>query len=149
MRNINFTYVRWPVVLFFHSWFHLYGYCLSHISTPVFLFLLSSRFPLPLTVFPPEVSDLKTWPQPFPPMLYRICPSAQENCGKPMPIQSAISQSVPSLQFLKKWPPAQRFDMQAADRRSPIQVLTPTTHRTLSLVTSCILFLNFKNFSVS
>ena len=28
------------------------------------------------------------------------------------------------LQPLKKWPPAQRFDIQAADRRSPIQVLT-------------------------
>ena len=35
-----------------------------------------------------------------------------------------LTEFVPSLQSLKKWPPAQRFDMQAADRRSPIQVLT-------------------------
>ena len=35
-----------------------------------------------------------------------------------------LTESVPSLTVSEKWPPAQRFDMQAADRRSPIQVLT-------------------------
>ena len=35
-----------------------------------------------------------------------------------------LTESVPSLIDSKKWPPAQRFDVQAADRRSPIQVLT-------------------------
>ena len=60
---------------------------------------------------------LRMWPQPFSPMLYRIGTKAQDNCGKSMPIQSAIS--------LQKWLPARRFDMQAADRRSPIQVLNP------------------------
>ena len=35
-----------------------------------------------------------------------------------------FTESVPSLQPLKKWPPAQCFDMQAADWRSSIQVLT-------------------------
>ena len=59
-----------------------------------------------------------------------------------------LTESVPSLTVSEKWPPAQRFDVQAADRRSPIQVLTqrkaaltwviawhrtPTTHRTLSV----------------
>ena len=55
-----------------------------------------------------------------------------------------FTEFVPRLQSLKKWPPAQRFDMQAADQRSPIQALTcltwttawsqtPTTHRTLSV----------------
>ena len=34
------------------------------------------------------------------------------------------TESVPSLTVSEKWPPAQRFDVQAADRRSPIQVLT-------------------------
>ena len=37
---------------------------------------------------------------------------------------SHLTESVLSLQSLKKWPLAQRFDMQAADRRWPIQVLT-------------------------
>ena len=35
-----------------------------------------------------------------------------------------LTESVPSLTVSEKLPPAQRFDVQAADRRSPIQVLT-------------------------
>ena len=35
-----------------------------------------------------------------------------------------LTESVPSLTVSEKWPPAQRFDVQAADRRSPIRVLT-------------------------
>ena len=35
-----------------------------------------------------------------------------------------LTESVPSLTVSEKWPPAQCFDVQAADRRSPIQVLT-------------------------
>ena len=35
-----------------------------------------------------------------------------------------LTESVPSLTVSEKWPPAQRFDVQAADRWSPIQVLT-------------------------
>ena len=31
-----------------------------------------------------------------------------------------LTESVPSLTVSEKWPPAQRFDAQAADRRSPI-----------------------------
>ena len=35
-----------------------------------------------------------------------------------------LTEPVPSLTVSEKWPPAQRFDAQAVDRRSPIQVLT-------------------------
>ena len=37
-----------------------------------------------------------------------------------------LTESVPSLTVSEKWPPAQRFDVQAADRRSPIQVPNET-----------------------
>ena len=35
-----------------------------------------------------------------------------------------LTEFVPSITVSEKWPPAQRFDVQAADWRSPIQVLT-------------------------
>ena len=35
-----------------------------------------------------------------------------------------LTESVPSLTVSEKWPPTQRFDVQAVDRRLPIQVLT-------------------------
>ena len=83
--------------IFFYSWFHLYGYCLLHIATPVSPFLLSfflsvSPFFHCLPARGPPFENVR--PQPFSPMLYRICTRAQENCGKPVPIHSAISQSL-------------------------------------------------------
>ena len=35
------------IIIFFYSWFHLYGYCLLRILTPVPSFLHSSRHPFP------------------------------------------------------------------------------------------------------
>ena len=89
---------------YFYSWFHLYGYCLFTYPSP--------RFPLPSPSSrqsPPP--PLRMWPQSFSPMMYRICTRAQENCQKPVPIQSAISPSLsPVYSLWKKWPNAQRFD---------------------------------------
>ena len=85
-------------------------------------------FPLSFTFFPPE-------PPP---------PSPKENVTASDILSNAVShlhegkgklrktcadtvghftESIPSLQSLTKWPPAQRFDMQAADWPSRIQVL--------------------------
>ena len=77
-------------------------------SNPLFPFL---------SLFPPEVPPLRMWPQLFSLMLYRICTRAQENCGKPVPIQvcpqSTVSEKITS-----------RSAFRYADRRSTIQVLT-------------------------
>ena len=83
------------IVIIIYSWFHLYGYCL-YISPLLFSpFILSSfspyfQLPLSFTFFPPEVAPVRMWPQPFSLMLYRICTRAEENCAKPVPIQSII-----------------------------------------------------------
>ena len=59
-------------------------------------------FPLSLTFFRPEAHPLRIWPQPFSSKLYRVCTRAQENCGKPVPIQSAIQPSPPPVHSLWK-----------------------------------------------
>ena len=99
--------------------------CLIHIPQ---LFPLSSAFPslFPVTSFstarvtPHEnvtaaipsyaVSHLREGTE----KLWKTC---ADTVGR-------LTESAPSLTVSKKWPPAQRFDVQAADRRSPIQVLT-------------------------
>ena len=85
-------------------------------------FLLSSRFSIFhfLPARGPPFENV-TSPMPFSPMLYRLCTRAQKNCGKPMPIQSAIQQSLYPINSL--WKNDFPMSMQAADRRSPIQVL--------------------------
>ena len=99
-----------------------------YISPPPFS--LSSRFflfPFSLTFFPPEPP-----PPPLEDVTAAILSYAashlqggirtlRKTCADTV---GHFTESVPSLQSLKKWPPAQSFDMQAADRRSPIQVLT-------------------------
>ena len=88
----------------FYSWVHLYGYCV-HSPYPFFL----SSF-LPVSAFfnffpargPPPPPPLRMWPQPFSLTLYRICMRTQENCGKPVPIQSAIPQRLSTVYNLWK-----------------------------------------------
>ena len=96
--------------LIFYAWFHLHGYCLVHILKP-----FPPLLPLPLSFIsvPPEPPSPLTacdsmWLQPLFFILYRICTRAQ----------------VLNLQSLKKWPPAHCSNVQAAKRRSPIQVKT-------------------------
>ena len=44
-KILKFYYYSNKYIHIFYSWFHVYGYCLLHILTSVFSFLLSSRFP--------------------------------------------------------------------------------------------------------
>ena len=63
------------------------------------------------------------WLLAFSLMLYRICTRAQENCGKPVPIQSAILQSMSPVP--KKMTSCSAFRYAGRrPARSPIQVLT-------------------------
>ena len=82
-------------VFIFICVFQLYGnlpytYTLSFFPFPP----PSLPYPLSLPSLLPELPPMRMWPQPFSPTLYRICTRAQENCGKPVPIQSAIKQSL-------------------------------------------------------
>ena len=111
--------------IFFYSWFHLYGYCLLHIPTPVFPFLLSSRFPLPSLSSRQRCDALENVNAAI--LSYAVSyldegtVKLRKTCADTV---GHFTESVPSLQSLKKWPLARRFDMQAVDRRSPIQVPT-------------------------
>ena len=84
-------------IYLFYSWFHLYPLLPFTYPHPRFPFPPFLPILLSFTVFPPQIPPLRMWPQPFSPM-YRICTRAQGNCGKPVPIQSAIQQS-PSLVY--------------------------------------------------
>ena len=117
-------------------------------TCPHLVFPFSSFFPFPLffPFFLPEVHPLRMWPQPFSPMLYRICRSLQGNCGKLVPIQSAIQQSQHPVYSLwktdlplsvsicrprngghpsKYWPSAKMLDL--ADRLIPDTDHTPNS----------------------
>ena len=112
LRNTNAVKLlryRWKI--FFYPWFHLYGYLPIHIPHLFPFFPPSLPYTLSLPSLPPKLAAMRMWPQPFSHMLYRICTRAQANCEKPVPIQW---ESVPSLPVSKKWPSAQRFDVQAA-----------------------------------
>ena len=125
--------------------------CLIYISLIFLPFPPSSlSYPLSLPSLPPE----------FPPphenvteaILFYAVSHLHEGTGKLRKTCADtvghLPESVPSLTVSEKLPPAQCFDVQAADRRSPIQVLTQrkaawlgliawhrttTTHRTLSM----------------
>ena len=105
-RHINSSAFLDHVIKFEFTSFLNHKYLIFFIF--IFLFvvppvrLLSFTYPHPRFPFsslsfrqsPPPL-PLRMWPQPaFSPMLYRICTRAQENCIKPVPIQTAISQSL-------------------------------------------------------
>ena len=105
--------------------------CLIH--TPHLFPLFSSSLPLWLSCLPPELpSFLITRVTPHENVTAAILSYAvshlHEGTGKLRKTCSDtvghLTESVPSLTISEKWPSAQRFDVQAADRRSPIQVLT-------------------------
>ena len=105
--------------------------CLIH--TPHLFPLFSSSLPLWLSSLPPELpSFLTTRVTPHENVTAAILSYAvshlHEGTGKLRKTCSDtvghLTESVPSLTISEKWPSAQRFDVQAADRRSPIQVLT-------------------------
>ena len=120
MDFYSWNYPPSSISIFFYSCFHLYGNLpLTYPPPfPVFSFFLS---------LPPEVPPMRMWPQPFSSMLYRICTShkgiekLRKTCADTV---GHLTESVLSLTVSEKWPPAQRFDVQAADRQSSIQVLT-------------------------
>ena len=97
-----------------------------HISD---LFPLSSPpslpYPLSLPALPPELPPMKMWTAAI--LSYAVS-HLHESTGKLRKTCADTvdhsTESVPSLTVSEKWPPAQRFDVQAVDRRSPIQVLT-------------------------
>ena len=116
---------RLEIYIFFNSWFHLYGYCLLHIPPPpiplssflpIFPFLsLSSRQKSPLENVTAAILSYAVT------HLHEGTEKLRKTCADTV---GHLTGSVPSLQSLKKWPRAQRFDMQPVDRRYPIQVLT-------------------------
>ena len=92
--------------------------------SPTFFTFPPPSLPYPLSL-PWDVPPSRMWLQPFSLILYRICTRARRNCGKPCAdTVDHLTESVPSLTVSEKWSPAQRFDVQVADRWSPIQVLT-------------------------
>ena len=115
------------------------------VFSPFSPFILSSRFPFLSLPPPPPFENVNAA------ILFYAVLHLHEGTEKLRKICADtvddLTESVPSLQSLKKWPPTQHFHMQAADRRSPIQVLTQrltdpaawlgwspsTTHRTLSV----------------
>ena len=110
----------------FYSWVHLYGYCV-HSPYPFFLssFLPVSAF---FNFFPargPPPSPLENVTAAI--LSYAVS-HLHEDTGKLRKTCADTvghsTASVHSLQSLKKWPAPQRFEMQVADRGSPIQVPT-------------------------
>ena len=90
------------ISIFFFSGFHLYGYCLYIPPPPFPLSFLLTIFPFFHVLSARGVTSLRMWPQPISPMMYRICTRAQENCGKPVPIEWAILQSLSPVNSLWK-----------------------------------------------
>ena len=67
MWQVNAGYI------YFYWWFQVYGYCLLHIPISFFPFPPVFPFPLSFTFFPPEVPQLRMWPQLFCLMLQKTC----------------------------------------------------------------------------
>ena len=88
-REKNFT--KMVIILFFLFVFPpVCGY-LPYTYPPSFSPFFSLPFFIPCQFLPyRQLPPMRMRPQPFFPMLYRICTRAQGNCGKPVPIQSAI-----------------------------------------------------------
>ena len=108
--------------LFFYSCFRLYGY-------------LPYTYPAPFSPFPPPslFYPLLSLPSFFhenvtAAILSYVVSHLQEGTRKLRKTCADtvghLTESVPSLTVSEKWPPVQHSDVQAAGRRSPIQVLT-------------------------
>ena len=97
-----------------------FTYLHPHFPFPPFF-----PFPFSFTFFPPEVPPWECYRSHS---LLSAVSHLHDGTGKLWKTcadtVSHFTESVPSLQSLKKWPPARLFNMQAGDQRSPIQVLT-------------------------
>ena len=111
--------------VFFFSCFHLYGNLPYPPPFSPFLrrpLLIPCHFLLYRQSYPPPHENVTAA------ILSYAVSHLHEGTGKLRKTRADTSghltESVPSLTVSEKWPRAQRFDVQAADRRSPIQVLT-------------------------
>ena len=115
---MNYSIILFTIFCFFFSVFHLYGN-LPYTSPPPFSPFLLLPF-LTARVTPHENVTAA--------ILSYAVSHLHKGTGKLRKTRAEtvghLTESVPSLTVSEKWPPAQRFDVQAADRRSPIQVLT-------------------------
>ena len=119
-----------------YSCFHLYGNLPYTYPSPFSpSLLLPFRIPchfLPLPSELPSILTAKVTPPPHENVTAAILSYAvshlHEGTGKLRKTCADtvghLTEPVRSLTVSVKWPPAQCFDVQAADRRSPIQVLT-------------------------
>ena len=131
--------------IFFYSCFHLYGY-LPYIYPPSFSPFLSLPF---LIAFPPPPPPppppIRMWPQPFSPMLYRICTRVQRNCenlcrySRPFnslpPVYQSLKNDLPLSvsmcrprtggNLFKYWPSEKLLDL--GDRLAPDTYHIPNT----------------------
>ena len=133
LRSISWRSTR---TIFFYSCFHLSGNLPLTYPPP---FPLFSFFPFlspvtSATSFPTARATFLSYRQSYPPwecdrshsLLCCIAfarghsETAENLCRYSRPFNRVC----PSLAVSEKWPPARCFDVQAADRRSPIQVLT-------------------------